>query len=167
MTSLTGCGRIMYQSMKHKSTSLQEDVMNKKQTILAVLMIFALTNLSQAQTFFPVLKKYSAADKERIDQNYVISLNSNNHSIVESALAVVTMLKLDLPADEFPMVSDRIEYLASHGDTPMIRYRASLACAVFANPDLFKEQAALQYNDTNTLFSALADGSDKPILSSK
>ena len=66
MTSLTSCGRIMYQSMKHNSTTFQEDVMNKKQMLLATLMIFATANLSQAQTFYPVLKKYSAAYKERV-----------------------------------------------------------------------------------------------------
>ncbi len=53
--------------------------MNKKQMVLAALMIFAITNLSQAQTFFPVLKNYSAADKERLDKIYATGLSSIGH----------------------------------------------------------------------------------------
>jgi hypothetical protein len=90
-----------------------------------------------------------------------------NNGIVESALAVVTMIKLDLPADEFPMIRDEIDYLAAHSTTPMIRYRACLAEAVFDNPAMFKEAAARQYSDPEELFSALADRKTKPLLSSK
>jgi hypothetical protein len=141
--------------------------MNKKQIILASLILFAGTDLSQAQTFFPVLKKYSVLDKERIDRNFAVSLHSSNNGLVESALSVVTMIKLDLPADEFPMIRDQIDYLAAHGETPMVRYRACLAGAVFANPAMFQEQAAMQYSDAEAMFSALAYGTDKPTLSSK
>ncbi len=77
------------------------------------------------------------------------------------------MMKLDLPADEFPMIRDKIDYLAAHGATPMIRYRACLAGAVFANPAMFKEEAAHQYSDPDAFFSALADRTTKPLLSSK
>lgn len=141
--------------------------MNKKHMVLAALMIFAITSLSQAQTFYPVLKNFSAADKERLDKVYAVSLSSNQNGLVGSALAVVTMMKLDIPADEFPMIRDRIEYLAAHSSKPMIRYRACLAEAVFANPAMFKEVAAHQYSDTDEFFSALADNKAKPLLSSK
>ncbi len=167
MTSLTYCGRIMYQSMKHNSTTLQEDVMNKKQMVLAALMICAIANLSQAQTFYPVLKKYSTADKERLDKTYATALSSGHNGFIEAALAIVTMMKLDLPADEFPMIRDEIDYLAAHSTTPMVRYRACLAGAVFAHPAMFTEEAAHQYSDSDAFFSALADRKTKPLLSSK
>jgi hypothetical protein len=156
----------MYQSMKHKSTTLQEDVMNKKQMVLAALMIFAITDLSQAQTFYPVLKNFSAADKERMDKTYAHSLSFTNNGLIESALAVVTMIKLDLPADEFPMIMDKIDYIANNGATPVIRSKAFLARIVFANPAMFKEEAAHQYSDPNAFFSALADRMTKTLLSS-
>jgi hypothetical protein len=168
MTSLTLCGRIMYQLPKHKPAYLQEDVMSKKQIVMAVLMIFAITDLSQAQTFFPRLKKYSAADKERLDKTFAACLNPDGRNcIIVSALAVVTMVKLDPPADEFPMIKDRINDLAANGSTPMIRYRASLAAAVFADPAIFKEKAAHQYSDADAFFSALAEGTTEQLLSSK
>jgi hypothetical protein len=77
------------------------------------------------------------------------------------------MMKLDLSADEFPIIRDRIDYLASHSATPMIRYRACLAEAVFANPSMFKEKASRQYSDPDAFFSALDDRTIKPLLSSK
>ena len=167
MTSLTSCGRIMYQSTKHKSTTLQEDVMNKKQMVLAAMMIFAIANLSQAQTFYPALKKYSPADKERLEKTYVAALRSGHNGFIEAALAIVTMMKLDLPADEFPMIRNEIDYLAAHSTTPIIRYRACLAGAVFDNPAMFIVEAVQQYSDSDAFFNALENRTTNPLLSSK
>jgi hypothetical protein len=153
--------------MKQEPTNLQEDVMNKKQMVLAALMIGAITTLSQAQTFFPVLKNFSAADKERIDKNYAVAMSMVNDGINESALAVVAMVKLDLPADEFSMIKGEIDRLVTNGATPMIRYRAFLVKAVFANPAMFKEEAARQYSDRDEFFSALAGKMAKVLLSSR
>ena len=159
MTSLTFGGRNIYQVMKQEPTNLQEDVMNKKQMVLAALMIGAITTLSQAQTFFPVLKNFSAAD--------AVAMSMVNDGINESALAVVAMVKLDLPADEFSMIKGEIDRLVTNGATPMIRYRAYLVKAVFANPAMFKEEAARQYSDRDEFFSALAGKMAKVLLSSR
>jgi hypothetical protein len=156
----------MYQSTKHNSTTLQENVMNKKQMVLAALMIFATANLSQAQTFYPVLKKFSTAEKERVDKVYAAALSSGHNGLIESALAVVTKVKLDLPADKFPMIKNEIENLVADGGTPVIRSKALLASIVFANPAIFKKEAAHQYSDPNALFNALADRTTETILSS-
>jgi hypothetical protein len=153
--------------MKHKPTNLQEDVMNKKQMVLAALMLGALTTLSQAQTFFPVLKNFSAADKERVDKNYAIALSADNNGLNESALAVVAMVKLDLPEEEFSMIKKEIDRLVTNGTTPVIRYKAYLAKAVFANPAMFKEEAARRYSDRDVFFSALAGRMTKVLLSSR
>ena len=140
--------------------------MNKKQMVLAALMVGAITTLSQAQTFFPVLKNFSAADKERIDKNYAVAMSMVNDGINESALAVVAMVKLDLPADEFSMIKGEIDLLVTNGATPMIRYRAYLVKAVFANPAMFKEEAEHQYSDRDAFFSAIAERLTKTLLSS-
>jgi hypothetical protein len=155
----------MYQSMKHKSTTFQEDVMNKKQMLLIAVMLAAGTGLSQTQTFYPVLKNCSAADKERMDKSFANSLSLTNNGLVASALAIVTMVKLDLPADEFPLIRDKINYLAAHGATPLIRYRACLAGAVFDNPGLYKEVSERQYSDPSALFVALDNRTNDPMLS--
>jgi hypothetical protein len=77
------------------------------------------------------------------------------------------MIKLDLPTDEFPMIKKKIDCLAADGVTPVIRSKAFLASIVFANPAIFKEEAAHQYSDPNTFFCALADRMTKTLLSSK
>ena len=139
--------------------------MNKKQMLLAATMLFAATNLSLAQFFFPALGKCSAAEKERIDKNYAASLASTNRGIVESALAVVTMIKLDLPTDELSMVRAKIEDLAASSMIPAIRYKACLARIVFAEPAKFKQEGARQYNDSDEFFSALDGKLNQTFLS--
>jgi hypothetical protein len=144
-----------------------EDVMNKKQMVLAVLMIGAIGTLSHAQTFFPVDQKYSSIEKERVDKSYAYSLRLSNDGLVESALAVVTMIKLDLPADEFSRIKNEIDFLALYGTTPVIRYKAYLAEAVFTNPEMFKDETVRQYSDPNAFFNALAQRMSKTLLTSR
>lgn len=140
--------------------------MNKKHLVLAALMIFAMSSLLQAQYFYPVLKKYTASGKERVDRAYADCLSTRHNGIVEEALAIVTMMKLDLPADEFPRIKGEIDDLAAYGATPVIRYKAYLAEAVFADPAIFKEEASHQYGDRDALFRALADRIAKTLLTS-
>jgi hypothetical protein len=140
--------------------------MKTKHVVLTALMICAITGLLQAQTFYPVLKNSSAAYKERLDKCYAISLSYDNNGLVESALAIVTMMKLDVPGDEFSRIKDEIDDLAVDGATPVIRFKAYLADAVFANPAMFKEEAARRYDDPDALFSALAERLTKTLLSS-
>jgi hypothetical protein len=166
MTSLTCRGRIMYQLINHALTNLQEDVMNKRQIVLAVLIICVTTNLSQAQTFFPVLKKYSSEDKARADKIYSDCLSSNHNGIIEGTLSIVAMMQLDVPSDKFPKIKDQIDDLAIDGATQIVRYKAYLARAVFANPAMFKEEAVHQYSNPEIFFNALAERMAKTFLSS-
>jgi hypothetical protein len=156
----------MYQNMKHTLTTKQGDVMNTKRMILAALTVCTITAFSQAQSFYPVLKTSSDEYKERLDKCYAISLSFDNNGLVESALAIVTMMKLDVPAEEFSRIKDEIDDLAVNGPTPVIRFKAYLADAVFANPAMFREEAARRYDDPDALFSALADRLTKALLSS-
>jgi len=140
--------------------------MNKIQLVLVALMVAVITNISYAQPFFPALENRSAAEKEQMDKRLAISLSSTNNGVVESALAVTAMIKLDLPLDEFPMVRDRIAYLAAHSSKPMIRYRACLVEAVLTNPEMFRDVVGYQYTNPSTLFGALAGKTTKTLLSS-
>jgi hypothetical protein len=157
----------MYQAMKQQPTNLQEDVMNKKQMVLAALMLAAIMNLSHAQTFFPVLKSFSAKDIERVDISYAIALSEDNNGINESALAIAAMVKLDIPAENFSKIKREVDRLVTNGATPVIRYKAYLVEAVFANPAMFKEEGSRQYDDRDVLFSALAGRMTKVLLSSR
>ena len=141
--------------------------MNKKQMVLAALLVGAFATISNAQTFFPQLKSFSAADKERVDKGYAFALNADNNGLNESALAVVAMVKLDLPEAEFSMIKKAIDRLVTDGATPVIRYKAYLVEAVFANPAMFREVAARQYADRDVFFSAVAQRMTKVLLSSR
>jgi hypothetical protein len=152
--------------MNHNHTTLQEDAMKTRQLILAASLIFATAALSYAQTIQPVLKNCSAAEKVRYDRNYASALRNANNGVVESALAIVTMMKLDLPSDNFPKIMNEVRYLITHGATPRIRYRACLAEEVFSNPAAFKVPATSTYHDYDAFFSALDESLSGPSLSS-
>lgn len=77
-------------------------------------MIFAMSSLLQAQYFYPVLKNFSASKKEQVDKGYAYCLSTRHNGIIEEALAIVTMMKLDIPADEFPMIKSEIDDLAAY-----------------------------------------------------
>jgi len=130
--------------------------MNKKQMILAALMTVVVINLTQAQTFYPALKGYSTEAKEQLDKAYASLLSSQNNHYIENALATVTMIKLDLPADEFPLIRNKIDMFIEHGATPTIQQRASLAKVVYAHTAIFKEEAARHYATTDEFFNAIA-----------
>jgi hypothetical protein len=152
--------------MKKYPTTIQEDIMKKRHLVLAALLGLATTGLLQAQSFYPVLKNYSAADMERLDKSYANSLSYPNNNVVESALATVTMIKLDVPADEFSLITEKIDDLVTSGETPVIRFKAYLAEMVFSDPGMFREEAVRQYENTDALFSALAERMTKTLLSS-
>jgi hypothetical protein len=141
--------------------------MNKKQMILAAAMLIAATNISYAQFFFPSLANFSPVKKEFIDRNYTADLSSEYTGIVESALAVVTMVKLDLPADELPLLKAKIKDLVTSGATPVIRYKAYLAGTVFSNPTMFKRVSSRSYSTPDEFFNALAGTLSQTLFSSK
>jgi len=140
--------------------------MKKKQIMLAALMIMGGTTLTQAQKFFPDLKKYSAEEKEVLDKSYANLLSARDNEYIENTLAIVTMIKLDLPADQFPMIQNKIDTIAAQAATSTIQYRAALAKEVFAHTAIFKEEAAGHYTTTNALFSAIAERVGKVSVSS-
>jgi hypothetical protein len=141
--------------------------MNKKQLILAASMLFAATSLSYSQSFFPKLGKLTQAQKDRIEKVYAASLESGNRGVVESVLAVATMIKLDMPAEDMPILKEKITHLADYSKTPSIRYKASLALAVFENPEKYKMDNVRQIEYSAQIFSALDGTLEQPALSSK
>jgi hypothetical protein len=147
--------------------TIQEDVMNKKLITLTAMMMFATAGLSYSQSFSPALEKMSRIQLESMEKNYVADLSSDNKGLVESTLAIVTMVKLGMPENEFNLIRAKIEELKSLSATPSIRYMAFLAGAVFSDPAKFKQLVGLNHVDTNKFFSAINTGSGQTILSEK
>ena len=126
----------------------------KKELIFAAIMIASLGQMSFAQIFTGVPKLYTAKEKERFEMNYVVALESNNKGLVESALAVATLIKINMPEEEFPLLRAKIMELAN-SEIPSIHYKASLAKAAYENPNAYQQEAQLTYDDPNEFFSAL------------
>ncbi len=140
--------------------------MKTNRVLLTVFLAGAMSLSAQAQSFFPIIKTYSDVQKERLERNYSVCLNTECDGLTESALAIVTMLKLDAPERRFSAIRERIEELTTEGATPAIRYKAYLAEAVYANPAMFAEEAKGAYETPDAIFSALAERMSKTLLSS-
>jgi hypothetical protein len=159
---------MMYKSTRDKSTISQEDVMNTKLMVLAALTMLTAANFLQAQTlYYPELQNYSATQKDRLDKAYANALKYSNEGVVRTALAIAAILKMDLPAEEFPGIRKEVQYLTAHGATPMIRYRACLVEAVFYGPEMFKEVPVRQYSDPDAFFNAFVERMAKPSISAR
>ena len=170
MTSLTFGGRILSQVLKQNTlnqTLTEEDVMNTKQIVLAALLIGASAPSMHAQTFYPVLRSFTPSEMKRMDRALAVSLQSWNFSVVESALAIVTKVKLDVPSADLPRIREQVFYLSSHSPTPKIRFKACLANSVFSHPQDFKAVSLGAYDTPDAFFSALDMNASAPILSSK
>jgi hypothetical protein len=141
--------------------------MKTKQIVIAAMLILTTLSFSHAQTKHSAHKQFTDAEMAQIDMRYARALSHSNDGVVESALAAVTLLKLDLPENEFPMSLKQVSYLSTHSDTPKIRYRASLAEAVFWAPEKYKLTAPRLHHDADEFFSALEDATTTQIMSSK
>ena len=140
--------------------------MKTRHTALIALAIIAAAVAVQAQTFYPKLKNFSAADKDRMDKVFAGCLSSENNGIVQDALAIVSMMKLDTPEDDYPRIKDELDDLAVSSETPAIRYNAYLAGAVFANPSFFQQETKRLYDNPDAFFRALAERLTKSFLTS-
>jgi hypothetical protein len=75
---------------------------------------------------------------ELLEKNFLWALNFNVDGVVEDALKEVAKMKLDFPSFESRAIRKKVDDLAEHGNSPTIRYRASLTKIVFESPELFK-----------------------------
>ncbi len=134
--------------------------MKTKQMLLAGILMFAAADFTQAQMPAHAFKKFTPEERVRIDRNFGRALGLANEGVVESALSLVTKMKLDLPGEEFPLIMNELRYLAANSKTPKLRYMACLAEAVFYHPERFKDAPIRQYNDNDAFFTALDDSTD-------
>jgi hypothetical protein len=93
---------------------------------------------------------------EQAARNYKSCLEATNPGVVESALAHVAKMKLLFPKITCRELKERIEYLSAHGQTPSIRYKASLTAILFDNPGMFVQEGWADFREGSELFGALA-----------
>jgi hypothetical protein len=99
---------------------------------------------------------YQQFNLPRYERNYLGSLNFPLDAIVESALREVVLIKLSQPEVQTSAIYDKVSELASSGNTPAVRYKASLVKLVFENPDLFVAEGKAEYRNDEEVFTAIA-----------
>jgi hypothetical protein len=83
---------------------------------------------------------HNALKPELLEKNFLWALNFNVDGVVEDALKEVAKIKLDYPSYDSRAIRKKVDDLADHGNSPAIRYRASLTKIVFECPGLFKDE---------------------------
>jgi hypothetical protein len=126
--------------------------------ILALVLIATSTTHSQDKTirYFGGAERYRYMNTTVVDQRYLASLNNSNDGVVESALAHIARLKLEVPVSSDEFLSTRVADIAKTSSSPEIRYKAFLTGTVLNNPELFHTMELGQYDSPDELFAALA-----------
>ena len=126
----------------------------------ALVILLAVTTLAQSQSterpYFADAGSYRSVDFGMLEKRWVSSLESENDGVVESALAHIASMKLQVPSASVSRVREHVGKLTTSGRTPATRYKAYLAKQVFDYPELFEQESHVQYTKADALFGALA-----------
>lgn len=139
-------------------------------TIVAIATGFTLARAQEAGPGggivnpFASMRAYQSADMERLERNFLGSLDHPVDGVVESAIREVTRLKLVQPLCCSESIVERLHELAIGGRTPNIRYKAALASIVFDNPSLFTREQFAEFTNGEELFGAIAHRLEKDVL---
>jgi len=96
--------------------------------------------LDDAERVGPASRTVNPLRPELLEKNFLWALNFDVDGVVEDALKEVAKMKLDYPSFDSRAIRKKVNELAEHGDSPAIRYRASLTKIVFECPELFKNE---------------------------
>jgi len=114
--------------------------------VIVLLFVFSIAIFAQE----PKTEQFINKAKK----NYLLSMDSNLNSIVESAIFITMEMKDRYPEYDYSKLINRLNELAIEGNTPTLRYKAQLASLYFnfypmfsdikiidrENPDLFFRQ---------------------------
>jgi hypothetical protein len=117
--------------------------------------------------FFASMSSYRSADMQKLERNFLGSLNHPNDGVVESAIREVARLKLVQPLCCSEAIVERLHELTIEGRTPAIRYKAALASILFENPEMFGVEGTVEFANEEELFTAIAHRLNVQVLSMK
>ncbi len=89
----------------------------------------------------PQRERYQKLDMDKVEATYLNCLNSTNNGVVESAVGIVTYIRVIFPERKMCEIRSRLFDLATHGATFSIRAKAYMAMQVFADPVAFRSLA--------------------------
>jgi hypothetical protein len=126
----------------------------------AAMMMFAASEATAQENnsrgYFSNAVSYQNARIPAALKGFERCLGSENDGVVESAMAHLAKMKLELPRFESEQITRRLEALATRAETAGIRYKAYLASQVFKSPELFEGVRQAEYQSADEFFGALA-----------
>jgi hypothetical protein len=137
-------------------------------TVAAVLVAVSLTAVpvlaDEVVQSCAKMEIYRQFNLPRFERNYLESLRFPVDAVVESTLREIALIKLAQPGLENPKIYQRVQELADGGNSPAIRYKASLVRCVFDNPDLFVAEGWREYRNDQDVFTAISRRLEMSVL---
>jgi hypothetical protein len=137
-------------------------------TIAAVLVAVSLTAVpllaDEVVQSCAKMEIYRQFNLPRFERHYLESLRFPVDAVVECTLREIALIKLAQPGLENPKIYQRVQELADGGNSPVIRYKASLVRIVFDNPDLFVAEGWREYRNDQDVFTAISRRLEKSVL---
>jgi hypothetical protein len=153
---------------------LRTEVAMKTITVVAVaILLVAVVSQASSQDvarandelrIFAQLSAYQEANMDRLEKAFLGSLNYPHDAVIESAIGEVTRLKIAQQSCCSEAIEEKLAELAVEGNTPAVRYKAALALILFDQPDLFVEEATVDFGNPEELFTAISRRLEKEIL---
>jgi hypothetical protein len=137
----------------------EEDAMKCSTLVAAALLAVAATGSAQTaadRPYFAPAEKYQKADIRSLERSFLFSLGSSNDGVVESAIAHVARIKMEVPDASMERIKAALGCLSVNGRTSRIRYRAYLAGLVFDEPVLFAGDAGRIFSDADEFFTTVS-----------
>jgi hypothetical protein len=151
----------------------QEDAM-KTTTLLfaAAFMVAAVVSQAGSQIardeepvrIFAQLSSYQKADMQYLEKYFLGSLNYPHDAVIESAIGEIARLKIAQQSCCSEAIQEKLLELAHKGNTPAVRYKATLTSILFDNPGLFAEDAMKDFDNPDQLFRSMSRRLEKEVL---
>ena len=129
----------------------------KTYTVLFALTILAATSYARSDEhgYFADPSGYRDASFARAERGYLACLATTNDGVIESALAHVAMMKLEVPDADYSLLESRVAGVARTAASPETRYKAFLTGMVLTSPDILKGFRT-GYDTADEFFGAIA-----------
>jgi hypothetical protein len=161
--------------MRARYTELiqREDAMKTTTLLFAgAFMVAAVVSQAGSQVTYneePVriyaqLSSYQKADMQYLEKYFLGSLNFPHDAVIESAIGEIARLKVTQQTCCSEAIQEKLLELARNGNTPAVRYKATLTSILFDNPGFFAEDAMRDFDNPDQLFRSMSRRLEKEVL---
>jgi hypothetical protein len=139
--------------------------------LLSALMLIMLAGRADARDgdLGNAKKALSTMTRPQIDRakcRYLVSLESANEGVVQSAIGIILQWRFVSPGEDLLQLEHKITDLAVNGSSPAVRFKASLASLVIDDPALVNFDVAA-CDDCGELFDAITSSVRQMVIGQK